>query len=1703
MELRLLGPVQALDAGEAVRLGGPRQVALLALLAAHGPVAVTRDALIEQLWDGAPPRSAANAVQVYVSQLRQVLGRSAIRTEGSGYRLALDRATVDCWHFVDLLDRGTRELADGDLAGAAASLHACLDLWQGTPFDGLADVDALGREAERLEQLRLTALERRLEADLAIGRHAEVVTELESLVVTHPLREHLWALLMRALYGAGRQADSLDAFRRCRDVLVEELGIEPGPELRELEQAVLRQDASLGNVARPALPGLPSGLSTDGPAFVGRDAELAWLRAALDDVEAGTPITLVLEGDPRTGRTRLAAEFARLVQASAVLVTYASGTDVLADIASRREPEPGTLRLRVLDDLEWVPAVAAPELVRELTQPPAGTLTLCCWSAALASVPVRVALSGLVGSGVATRRLGPLDAVDVQRVARMYAPRAQTDDLAQFVDALHSPTPLEAHEAASTWARTRASDQARAALDDLRSPVRQAQQARARLVQGLEDARAADPRGLPAPGGRAVRPYLGLLSYSKQEATLFFGRERLVADLLGRLVGSRFVLLAGPSGSGKSSILRAGLLPALAEGVLPGSERWSSAVLTPGAVSRQVLENALTAPADGSTRVVVVDQLEEVFTHEDEDFPSWMGAQLSRALAAESTLVVASVRTDFLDRCAAWEPVSAQIPESVMVVPPMSRAELRRVVEQPALVSGLTFETGVVETILDDAGEAVGALPLLSTALLALWERREGPKLTRAAYEETGGVSGAIDRLGDGLYDALAAHQKPQLRSILVRLADVGPDHEVVRRRVAVRDLAVAGEGSAAEVLDRLVERRLVVVDRDRVEVAHESLLTQWGRLRAWIEEDSEGRRVRAQLAPYVAAWVADGRLPSDLLRGPRLVAAAEYAEAHPEDLTALERDFLQASRDLAEGEQAQRRRSVRRLRLLAGVLAVALVGSVSATVVAVQQQRRAASQETRAVANALRADARRVAGQALAEERPDTALLLAARALLLQESSDTRAAMLALRQRYGPLRGVASPVPGGAWKLAVSPAGGLAAVGAVDPEQGTELLDLRTGASLGEVADTAPGAFSADGRLLALMHRGGNVVVYDTDLRGITGPRSLSDDPPAAIEVPGPVDLAFVGNRLVTAARTPRGLRLTSHTVTPQGLSAPEVVSTEHLATLPLFSAGTGSTESLALWDPTAQGGLLVAGGRPTAHTARPVIVSPRGSVRRGAPIRLPARGDASVRWALRPAGDVLAVQTASQLILTDARTGRRLASRPRDGVAGNLAWSADGRYLAHAGPADAVVFEYDDELGLREPTVLSGHDGEVADVAFSADGRRLFTTGADGLVLTWDPSATDVADVVVAGTLSDAGPVGIQVPAGGEHVLLSRHVAGDVVLRLCPRADPGCSSDVAAGEATAQRARLWRASSNADGTLFLGEVHPRGEGRRPPAWHLLGTSGTHRTVRVPQAVARDPGRLGQVARYTGSGALLSPDGDTIVALTGPKELGVWGADTMELERRLPIPEPAYVPFDATASEADDEEVLPRLAAYTADSEALVVIDRNVVSVVDLATGEAIATLPATSQRQVTAFAISADGSRAALGHDDGTLSVWSADDWRELPVSLEGHPSAVTSLAFDDRHLLSASRPEVQIHDLTETAPTSQKLDIPVGTSEPVVAALGDGRLVVSGVGDAGPFAPVLWDTSVEALLSHACRVAGRDLTVAEWTRVLPDRPRAPTCP
>src|SRR5215207_4661812 len=981
--IHVLGPVRIDGADGPVPLGGPKERLVLGLFVARRGQSIAVDVFAEALWGDMPPRSAARTIHAYVSRIRkalEVLGPTVgIATDGRSYRLDASDVEIDACCFEALVREGHTALAAGDVR-AQTMLTNALALWTGEPFSELTDAEACAMEARRLTELHLDAQEDHVDA-LLLAASPGLAGELEGLVAAQPFRERRWRLLMVALYRDGRQREALDAFQRARRTLVDEVGVEPGPELRATEAAILAHDPAL-LATPPESVGreLPLALDTFGVPLIGRTDALGVLERAWDEATRGRGGLVALRGPEGSGKTHLAATFAGDVHGTGAIVLHGrcdhalrgprplirtillSGGVTLSSFGDEDDAHLAEALVRflssdgrrapaliVLDDLHLADA-ATLELVADLA----------AWSAAAAVLVLglfrteeSLGAAGGPGGGGAQIEVGALSRSDVAEVCTLYDAGSWSSSALDALMAASHGLPLRVHEIAAAMARTNALGRVAHIADHARTARRRMTNVQGELADGIEELqRLADRRRalvtaqtLHDPvSTESPCPYKALAAFGFEDANAFFGRERLVAQLVSRLAVESMLVVVGPSGSGKSSLVRAGLLPALADGALPASQNWVLEVVQPRAEADWLTPFQPTAR--DSHRVVVVDQAEEIFTALDQVQQQRMLEAIVACADSTATKVVLTIRSDFLDRCAAHAPLAERLTGRDVLVGAMTDDELRRAIELPARRLGFDLQPGLAEIVLEEVRDSASGLPLLSTALAETWRRRDGRLLTLDGYRASGAVRGAVSRLAESAYETLPESLRPIARRVFVRLADTG-EYNDVRRRRHVDDLTGA-DPAARVVIERFVDHRLLTRDGDQVEVAHEALLRAWPRLRAWIDDDTDGRRVRQRVVDGARRWTAAGRDDAELLGGTTLQAALDWRVANDGQLTAAEQQFVEASeaaanRQLYEAEQRalDEARSKRRLaRVLTAAVALLVLAVAGGAMALVQRQR-------------------------------------------------------------------------------------------------------------------------------------------------------------------------------------------------------------------------------------------------------------------------------------------------------------------------------------------------------------------------------------------------------------------------------------------------------------------------------------------------------------------------------------------------------------------------------------------------------------------------------------------------------------------------------------------------------------------------------------------------------------------------------------------
>ena len=490
----------------------------------------------------------------------------------------------------------------------------------------------------------------------------------------------------------------------------------------------------------------------------------------------------------------------------------------------------------------------------------------------------------------------------------------------------------------------------------------------------------------------AAPPYRGLARFEPRDRELFFGRDRLVEELCALVCGHRFAAVFGASGSGKSSLLRAGLIPRLQQEIAHRGRPAVLRVLTPGDRPASTYGHLL-APAEGEPESwVVVDQFEEVFTLcRDRAERARFVELLLAARDPDSRLrVLIAVRADFYSRCGEYRALADALHGAGLLVGPMTADELREAVIKPAQAVGLLVERELTARIVDEVLDQPGALPMLSHALLETWRRRRSRMLTLASYEAAGGVRGAIAASAEEVYGGLSAPQASAARRLLLRMIEPGRGTPDTRRPLTRAELDEWACPDVPTVAERMAHARLLTVDEEGVHLAHEALITCWPRLHGWIEEDRERLRHQRALTEAARAWQEHDRDPGGLYRGSRLERAEEFFADEDGMLTVPERAFLTAALEAREAEQRAAARTTRRSRVLVTALSAVLAVVLVVGLAAWGQHRDNERQRTDTAARRIAAVA-----DSLRTTDPRTAMLLGVAAWRVSPLPESRRALL------------------------------------------------------------------------------------------------------------------------------------------------------------------------------------------------------------------------------------------------------------------------------------------------------------------------------------------------------------------------------------------------------------------------------------------------------------------------------------------------------------------------------------------------------------------------------------------------------------------------------------------------------------------------------------------------------------------------------------
>jgi WD40 repeat protein/class 3 adenylate cyclase len=1447
--------------------------------------------------------------------------------------------------------------------------------------------------------------------------------------------------------------------------LVELKGFEPGLEVVEVVPV------NPGTVPVSLEPkSAPLELEPKAP-VAGRATELSWLRGTWRQARRGNGRIVFVSAAPQMGKSALAAELSSLVAADGATVTYAGAGGVAAARAvsalddAARDGRPA---LVVLDDLDLTAEAVGPALEKHwerIEEQP--TLVLGLVRDADATPMLARLISRADARGDGHRRLGPLDSESIREIAALYAGEDVADVPLESIARGSAGVAGRVHELMSSWAEQEATRRLAAAGEWLATErrERQADLEFANNVIGLKLARLYGEGGAPPVDAVTQCPYKGLASFGADDARLFFGRERLVGELAARTVGSGLLAVVGASGSGKSSLIAAGLLPSLREGLLPGSKRWQSVAMRPGPHPLEAFAALELESADPTERLVlVVDQFEELFTMcTDEDERSRFADRIV-ALAddPERAVVVVGLRGDYYDRCAAYPALAALLAANQVLVGPMALDELRRAVELPARRAGVRVESALVERIVSELGHEAGGLPLLSTALVELWFAQTDGWLRLETHESLGGVRGAVARLAESSYDHLSPEAQEAARRLFLRLVQTGEEGTLARRRVPLAELDLGRDPELANVVATLTEDRLLTAHDGAVEVAHEAVLREWPRLQSWLSEDVQGRELREHLTESARRWDEQNRDAADLYRGARLSATRDWASTHQRELNALEREFLAESGAESEHELTRQRRTNRRLKgLLAGV-GVLLALAIGAGAIALVSRSDARHEATVALG-------RQLGAEAVSEPRIDRAMLLARESLRLDRSPQTEGTLLATLLRSPALTATFTvPASQRPQEVRVSPDGRRLAV--VTNNNVMYLFDAQTHKELRTLPlanfdyDFVPGThdlFAAGNGSLPflLVDPGTGRVLRKFELSQLWENTLTTPVEPLVITPDGrrAILLWAVENRDSTV-----------------GTSYAEVWSVRHggqSRLVPLHSKDVLAATA------TPDGRLVVVGdGEITRWNST--------TMKRISAVPGPRLSSLDVHGAISPDGRTFAYGLSDGTVhFVNVASGRTISGQgAHTAQVDSLAFSPDSRLVASTGN-DRTVIVWNARTG--EPLErLDGHGGSVVSAAFSRDGKTLYSVSLDGTVLEWDLGGRlRFGDPVAFGQTETGNSTSPADPAPRTPILAMSGDGGTFAVHSAPTSLALYSTGSLKHLRTVVvpgGGSVW-AAAWAGPNLVLGTDSGAVE-----EWSTSGTPAlTRRLTGLP------------TGRYRPIRGLATGDsGHLVAAIDGyvgprPKAGG-------------PLPD-----FGELVVWRDGEIVGNPLRLHTfADSVAFspdastlaLTTDDGRVLIVDPRTARVERTIPVdASANAVVSF--SPDGT-LAVGSWSGIVQLRNATTGAQIGHDLVAAQWPVDTIAFDPtgRTFATSVGPGGAAARVWSTSTLQQFGSDLEGTgTDQNMAFTPDGRYLLV-VTDDGTV--TRWPVSVAAWEQHACAVAGRNLTREEWARYVGNRPYSNVC-
>ncbi|KUM80012.1 hypothetical protein [Streptomyces curacoi] len=1144
-------------------------------------------------------------------------------------------------------------------------------------------------------------------------------------------------------------------------------------------------------------------------------------------------------------------------------------------------------------------------------------------------------------------------------------------------------------------------------------------------------------------------PYRGLARFEPADRHLFFGRDRMVEELHRLVCDHRFAVLFGASGSGKSSLLRAGLIPALREEIARRSRPAVLRVLTPGARPAQTYGHLLAPAEDEPESWVVVDQFEEAFTlcRDREERARFIDLLLTARDPDSRLRVLVSVRADFYARCSEHRGLADALTGAGLLLGPMTADELRAAVTKPAQAAGLLVERELTARIVGEVVDQPGGLPMLSHALLETWRRRKGRVLTLAAYQAAGGVRGAIAATAEEVYEQLTEAQARTARHLLLRLVEPGRGTPDTRRPLTRADLAEWTDPEVPQVVERLARARLLTADEDGVQLAHEALITCWPRLSGWLEEDRERLRHHRHLTEAARAWLEHDRDPGGLYRGSRLERAREMFADDDGMLTAPEREFLAAAVEARAAEQRAAARTARRSRVLVTALSAVLAVALLVSLAAWSQHRDNERQRTDTAARRIAAVA-----DSLRTTDPRTAMLLGVAAWRVSPLPESRRALLgALAQPEQDT--FTDPAPGDSPRRFLTP-DGRTLLSVEDRTWRTYdvATHRRTGSGRLPVGGDQVGAVSPDARVVAVSGADGIRLWNTATGRWTGGPWPAFSDVGIAGE-----------SYLVTGADDERA-RVRSLTdgrpLFESAAAGSADLSPDARAVAVCPTGRQGATPQV--WD--------IAGHRtlPGDWTRDKEACADNDA--------LLAMGDGQRLAAVTPAG----------MRVWDTGTGKQLADLTVPGVE-YTAFSRDGRFLAAAdgteikvwrlSSPDAPVFRH----SLNNQYVYGGlaWDPERPVLRYLEAGTVHSLDVATAVTPAWqDDNALSGVRLAPDGrTLATAERTGTGTGAGYRFQLRDIHDRASAVRTLpsppLPTARKGTDPVIPADT-------LALTAFSPDGGLFAYGVSAPGREAAPQRITIWDVRRSRVRATLDLASADSSGAV--------IGLALGSGGRTLYAVRTPGigELRdeVW--DTAG-HRRVSV---------VTGLDSSHLAVRPDGALLVGDNRTAR-LPHGTVTGKDLVQGD-----------QIGALAFSGDGARLAVGDGTGRVALWDGELRHKagvlrsvFPARLGDIPEGVGALALspDGRTLaVGGTSGTLQLWDVATQQPLGGPLPTP-GEEIDSVAFSEDSGTVYA----AGTHVPLQrYVVDPERVVERVCARVGGTLTRGQWRTYAGDVPYRQVC-